>query len=272
VLDYALLERIHYLLVAGFDVYGNFGHQLMTRMFMDFLRLEGESNFLTLLPKDVRHEEHSSWYQNQNTQLSDFLQRNIAPFDQPSSVVYKTDNPKAELFDMLEEKLKPILNDRYKIVDTGFAPKHEALLQQVDSIKGEGLQYVPQLVMMMIKAQSGEEQLFTMIHNNSHTNISSLFNEESNRDYENDDLTLVRGVVGSYPAAFLELDEAQIPQLVSMLQAIETEEDYVALLDKFAVRRSSSDFWPFSDRVHQWYQQNQPIEFGLLDYNRFENR
>lgn len=272
VLDYALLERIHYLLVAGFDVYGNFGHQLMTRMFMDFLRLEGESNFLTLLPKDVRHEEHSSWYQNQNTQLSDFLQRNIAPFDQPSSVVYKTDNPKAELFDMLEEKLKPILNDRYKIVDTGFAPKHEALLRQVDSIKGEGLQYVPQLVMMMIKAQSGEEQLFTMIHNNSHTNISSLFNEESNRDYENDDLTLVRGVVGSYPAAFLELDEAQIPQLVSMLQAIETEEDYVALLDKFAVRRSSSDFWPFSDRVHQWYQQNQPIEFGLLDYNRFENR
>ncbi|MGR5557633.1 fatty acid cis/trans isomerase [Vibrio fortis] len=272
VLDYALLERIHYLLVAGFDVYGNFGHQLMTRMFMDFLRLEGESNFLTLLPKDVRHEEHSSWYQNQNTQLSDFLQRNIAPFDQPSSVVYKTDNPKAELFDMLEEKLKPILNDRYKIVDTGFEPKHEALLQQVDTIKGAGLQHVPQLVMMMIKAQNGEEQLFTMIHNNSHTNISSLFNEESNRDYQNDDLTLVRGVVGSYPAAFLELDEAEIPQLVSMLQSIETEEDYVALLDKFAVRRSSSDFWPFSDRVHQWYQQNQPIEFGLLDYNRFENR
>ncbi|WP_152470389.1 fatty acid cis/trans isomerase [Vibrio sp. THAF190c] len=272
VLDYALLERIHYLLVAGFDVYGNFGHQLMTRMFMDFLRLEGESNFLTLLPKDVRHEEHSSWYQNQNTQLSDFLQRNIAPFDQPSSVVYKTDNPKAELFDMLEEKLKPILNDRYKIVDTGFEPKHEALLQQVDTIKGAGLQHVPQLVMMMIKAQDGEEQLFTMIHNNSHTNISSLFNEESNRDYQNDDLTLVRGVVGSYPAAFLELNEAEIPQLVSMLQTIETEEDYVALLDKFAVRRSSSDFWPFSDRVHQWYQQNQPIEFGLLDYNRFENR
>lgn len=272
VLDYALLERIHYLLVAGFDVYGNFGHQLMTRMFMDFLRLEGESNFLTLLPKDVRHEEHSSWYQNQNTQLSDFLQRNIAPFDQPSSVVYKTDNPKAELFDMLEEKLKPILNDRYKIVDTGFEPKHEALLQQVDTIKGAGLQHVPQLVMMMIKAQNGEEQLFTMIHNNSHTNISSLFNEESNRDYQNDDLTLVRGVVGSYPAAFLELDEAEIPQLVSMLQTIETEDDYVALLDKFAVRRSSSDFWPFSDRVHQWYQQNQPIEFGLLDYNRFENR
>ncbi|MEZ8709655.1 fatty acid cis/trans isomerase, partial [Vibrio alginolyticus] len=73
ILDYALLERIHYLLVAGFDVYGNFGHQLITRMFMDFLRLEGESNFLTLLPKDVRHIEYSSWYKNQSAQLSDYL-------------------------------------------------------------------------------------------------------------------------------------------------------------------------------------------------------
>ncbi len=36
VMDYALLERIHYLLVAGFDVYGNFGHQLITRMFYGF--------------------------------------------------------------------------------------------------------------------------------------------------------------------------------------------------------------------------------------------
>jgi hypothetical protein len=24
--------------------------------------------------------------------------------------------------------------------------------------------------------------------------------------------------------------------------------------------------------VHQWYRNDQPIEFGLLDYNRFENR
>ncbi|MDW2405757.1 fatty acid cis/trans isomerase, partial [Vibrio sp. 1262-1] len=76
ILDYALLERIHYLLVAGFDVYGNFGHQLMTRMFMDFLRLEGESNFVTLLPADMRHQLQSSWYQDQSPQLSDFLQRN----------------------------------------------------------------------------------------------------------------------------------------------------------------------------------------------------
>lgn len=272
ILDYALLERIHYLLVAGFDVYGNFGHQLMTRMFMDFLRLEGESNFLTLLPKDIRHLEHSSWYQNQSVQLSDFLQRNIAPFDQPTSVVYKTADPKRELLDMIKEKLEPVLDNRFDIVETGFSKKNEALLNQVSLIKGEGLRHVPQLVMIMIKGENGEDQLFTMIHNNAHSNISSLFNEEGNRDYANDDLTLVRGVMGSYPASYLSLKESEIPTLVKMLQSLNTEENYVALLDKFAVRRSSPEFWPFSDRVHRWYKQDQPIEFGLLDYNRFENR
>lgn len=272
VLDYALIERIHYLLVAGFDVYGNFGHQLMTRMFMDFLRLEGESNFVALLPKNIRHIEQSSWYQDQSTQLSDFLQRNVKPFDQPTQVPYQTDNPKAELYDILRTQLAPVLNNRYDIEQTGFSLKNEVLLRSISDIKGEGLLVMPQIIMMMIESNQGEDQLFTLLHNNAHTNISSLFDEESNRDPANDDLTLVRGVIGSYPAAYLSLKEDQIPQLVQMLKNIRSEEDYIKLLDTFAIRRSSTQFWPFSDRVHSWYKQNQPIEFGLLDYNRFENR
>ncbi|HDQ5528755.1 TPA: fatty acid cis/trans isomerase, partial [Vibrio cholerae] len=101
---------------------------------------------------------------------------------------------------------------------------------------------------------------------------SSLFDEQNNRDPKNDNLTLVRGVVGSYPSAYLTLKENQIPELYQRLAAMKSEQDYVALLDRFAVRRSSPEFWAFSDLVHQWYRQDQPIEFGLLDYNRFENR
>ncbi|HAS6209189.1 TPA: 9-hexadecenoic acid cis-trans isomerase [Vibrio vulnificus] len=272
VLDYALLERIHYLLVAGFDVYGNFGHQLITRMFMDFLRLEGESNFIALLPADMRHQEQSSWYQQQNRQLSDFLQRNVVPFSQPTSVVYKTDEPKSELFDILRRQVSPILNSRYEIVDTGMSLKNEALLKSLNLVKGEKLLPIPQITMLMVKADSGKEQLYTLLHNNAHLNISSLFNEEKNRDPANDDLTIVRGVVGSYPAAFFSLNENQVAKFVQIITSMESEQDYVKLLDKFAIRRSSTNFWSFSDKVHTWYRNDQPIEFGLLDYNRFENR
>lgn len=272
VLDYALLERIHYLLVAGFDVYGNFGHQLITRMFMDFLRLEGESNFIALLPADMRHQEQSSWYQQQNRQLSDFLQRNVVPFSQPTSVVYKTDDPKSELFDILRRQVSPILNARYEIVDTGMSVKNEALLKSLNLVKGENLLPIPQITMLMVKADTGKEQLYTLLHNNAHLNISSLFNEEKNRDPANDSLTIVRGVVGSYPAAFFSLNENQVAEFVQIITAMESEQDYVKLLDKFAIRRSSTNFWSFSDKVHTWYRNDQPIEFGLLDYNRFENR
>ena len=272
VFDYALLERVHYLLVAGFDVYGNFGHQLVTRMFMDFLRLEGESNFVTLLPQKTRHEELSSWYEDQSAYFTEFLLRNVKPFDEPSNIEYTTDDPKSELFDKLREHVQPVLRKRYDIVDTGFTADHEYALNSINYIKGEGILPVPQLMMLMIESKSGESQLFTLIHNNAHSNISSLFDEENNRVPENDTLTLVRGVLGSYPAAYLSLRETEIPELVARLKTLDGEESYVQLLDRFAVRRSSPDFWSFSDRVHQWYKQDQPIEFGLLDYNRFENR
>ncbi|EEY46054.1 fatty acid cis/trans isomerase [Vibrio mimicus VM223] len=272
VMDYALLERIHYLLVAGFDVYGNFGHQLITRMFMDFLRMEGESNFVALLPRDIRHQELSSWYQDQSVQFSDFLQRNVKPFDQPTSVKYTTDNPKLELFAKLRAQVQPVLSNRYAITQTGLKAENEFALRQIDNLQGEGLLPIPQLMMLMIESESGESQLFTLIHNNAHTNISSLFDEHNNRDPKNDDLTLVRGVVGSYPSAYLRLKESQIPELYQRFASMKSEKDYVSLLDRFAVRRSSPEFWSFSDKVHQWYRQDQPIEFGLLDYNRFENR
>ena len=41
VIDYPLLERIYYALVAGFDVYGTAGHQLAIRLYADALRVEG---------------------------------------------------------------------------------------------------------------------------------------------------------------------------------------------------------------------------------------
>jgi len=272
VIDYAILERIHYLLVAGFDVYGNFGHQLVTRMYMDFLRLEGESHFLALLPKDMRHKEHNSWYQDQSLSLADFLQRNVEPFNQPTGVNYQTNNPKSELFDKLKQLYKPVLSDRYAIVNTGLKPENEAILRKIDKLTGFRSETLPQISMIMVTADSGRKQLFTLLRNNAHKNISSLFNEEANRLPEQDNLTLVRGVLGSYPAVFLQLKESEIAQFYNLLSKMDSEQDYINLLNKFAIRRSSPQFWSFSDAISDWYKQDQPVESGLLDYNRFENR
>ncbi len=273
IIDYALLERIHYLLVAGFDVYGNFGHQLMTRMYMDFLRMEGESNFLTLLPKEIRQEEWQSWYQNPPPQLSKYMQRDVQPFDQPTKIQYLTDNPKAELFSLLRKYIGNNNSKRYNVANSKLESISQHTLQKINMIKGNGLQHLPQIITIKIIANSDERsEFFTLLNTSAHKNISSLFNEEKNRDPTLDRFSILYGVVGSYPAAFLEIKESQLINFVSELSRISTEEDYVKLLDNFAIRRSSDKFWAYSDELTEWYKEHYPIEAGLLDYNRFENR
>jgi hypothetical protein len=97
-ISYPLLERIHYLLVAGFDVYGNVGHQLKTRLYMDFLRMEAESNFISLLPKDQRKPIHEYWYRGTSDDIKDYIFSD--DFDQlpETGISYQTAKPQKELF------------------------------------------------------------------------------------------------------------------------------------------------------------------------------
>ncbi|MUK67363.1 fatty acid cis/trans isomerase [Aliivibrio fischeri] len=272
VIDYALLERIHYLLVAGFDVYGNFGHQLMTRMYMDFLRMEGESNFLALLPKKMRKAEFESWYQDPSPQLSRFLQRDVQPFEQPTQIKYISDNPKDELFTKLRKRMGSGLSTRYNVTNSELDKSSHIALNSIDRIQGDGLQYLPQIMTVKVVSNKGKSEFFTLLNTSAHKNISSLFNEEGNRIPKLDRLSILYGVVGSYPAAFLEIEESKLPDFVKQLSKVSSEEDYVALLDSYAIRRSSNKFWAYSDELTEWYKMKYPIEAGLLDYNRFENR
>jgi len=50
------------------------------------------------------------------------------------------------------------------------------------------------------------------------------------------------------------------------------EDDYSSLLDKYGVRRTSPEFWKLSDAFHAAYQRDAPVEYGLFDYSRLENR
>lgn len=52
--NYDLLERIYYLLVVNFDVFGAGTHQIATRQYFDMLRYEGEMNYLRLFPAETR--------------------------------------------------------------------------------------------------------------------------------------------------------------------------------------------------------------------------
>lgn len=273
VIDYVLLERIHYLLVAGFDVYGNYGHQLMTRLYMDFLRMEGESNFLAFLPAEQRRSEFKSWYQKAGPKLTKFIEGDINPFNQPSGIQFVSNDPKAELYQLFAEHLTAVQPARYQLQNSKLAKNSNALLAELGKLQGKPASLLPELTMIMIDANNTKTpQLFTLIRNSAHYNVSSLFNEESNRNPDADDTTLVTGLLGSYPDAFWRVAESDLPKLVAQVQQLQTEADYSKLLQQYAIKRSSADFWAFSDELNRLFRQQYPVEAGWLDYNRLENR
>jgi hypothetical protein len=59
---------------------------------------------------------------------------------------------------------------------------------------------------------------------------------------------------------------------VDQVAGMQGEAGYIALLNDFGVRRTSPDFWAFSDALQRDYVQQEPVTGAILDYNRFENR
>ena len=266
ILDYALFERIHYLLVAGFDVYGNIGHQLVTRLYMDFLRLEGEQNFLSLLPEAKRNQIKKQWYRNSPPDLSKFFKNN-REFSQPSGIEYKTDNPQHELYALMKETLAPVLSERY---DYTKVPEP---LSAINNMPAKAVNLLPQISFVLVKQADNSHKGYTIIHHNAHYNISSLLNEDGQRAYDEDTATIVPGFIGDYPAAIWYLnDEQQVNAFAEQLPMMQIEADYRALKSKFGIRRTHPQFWQYSDILHSVAKEYRGIEHGMFDYNRLENR
>ena len=78
VLDYSTLERLVYNLVVNFDVFGNLGHQLLSRIYMDIIRMDAEDAYLNFLPPSARLKLKSEWYSDKvSTQTFGDISQNL---------------------------------------------------------------------------------------------------------------------------------------------------------------------------------------------------
>lgn len=270
-IDYSLLERIHYLLVAEFDVYGNIGHQLLTRLYMDFLRMEGEYNFLTLLPQQERIRLADYWYRDTSERVKKHLVNYEEHVLADPDIDYTSEQPQQELYEKLRQRLSPSLADKYSLPRHTLPGQLQSMLP-LQTIRGRPATLMPELSLLMVDNMHGGSEVFTLIRNSGHSNLTSLLYEEDNRLADEDYLTLVPGVLGAYPSAFFRLSGFRLDDFVSSVKKLEDDDDYEKLMDRFGVRRTNAMFWRNSDDIHEWYRRHDPLNYGLLDYNRLENR
>ncbi|EAQ98176.1 fatty acid cis/trans isomerase [Congregibacter litoralis] len=265
VIDYSLLERIHYLLVAGFDVYGAVGHQLESRLYMDFLRMEGEQAFLLFLPEGEREAVRNHWYRGATDDVKKYIiSPKLQKFERPSAIEFQTDDPKSELMAMFKARIPAGRRDRYAVNQKAL----EALMQG----QGRAFSFMPEVSFLRILSARGDDAVYSLIANRAHSNNAQLFAEEDRRLPEEDTLTVTEGFVGAYPNMFFQINESQLPKFSEALRSLASLEDYTALVDAFGVRRTAPWFWKLSDDLTAQYKSSHPLEAGLFDLNRYQNR
>ncbi len=270
-IDYGLLERIHYLLVAGYDVFGNAGHQLLTRLYMDFMRMEAEAAFLQLLPETARVRERHLWYKGVDAkEIHKYL--TLPVFEQKSTpaIDYQSNDEKRELFGLLAQRLKKVLPSKNTMTAISSASVREAF-ERLSLLKGRQVALMPETAFVKISNATGDEYL-TLVANRAYSSMSSMFKEQKNRLPEDDTLSVIPGFIGAYPNAFFQVNADEVADFVDAIGRIETEDDYARLLDIYGVRRTDDRFWKTSDAFHRAYREHYPLTSGILDFNRLDNR
>jgi hypothetical protein len=283
VIDYPLLERIYYALVAGFDVYGNAGHQLAVRHYMDALRVEGESNFLDFLPPEKRQEIMQSWYTG-----IDLKTMNYYPSTLPSKIPFATGEPKREFMEHLVKKhLLPateIMFDPINYLSAGDAypgmpekyETREDYLRAFTALSRPGTPFVSlmnehnaNLAYVRIRMKKGKDIAGSIVINRWHDNVAFLLGEDARLNPAKDSADFIPGLIGSYPNYFVDVREEDLPDFFDLLANFKKSPKDMDRLAKYAINRADARLWDTYDWFQQRFYEDEPIEGGLFDLNRY---
>jgi len=283
VIDYSIFERIHYLLVAGFNVYGPVAHQLATRKYMDYLRIDSENNFLRFMPANRRKAMHDNWYRGVGTTFQNVFGEPLYSIDYDTGVIYKTTEYKREFFEQLTHQIGRAAGPRDAINQCDQPPCTRAnaspLQQEVDrymqkiaAIKGTQVDIFPEVSFVRVKTGRSEGDLvYTLLANRALENVAIIAAENIRRDPENDSVSVVPGFLGSYPNFFFVVAKEQLEEFVERLEHAQTPEDRDAFYSKFGIRRTNPQIWQHVDWFNAEHKKQQGEFAGLFDMNRYQN-
>lgn len=280
VIDFPLLERIYYSLVAGFDIFGNTAHQLMVRKNMDRLRIEGESNFLDYLPQVSRKRYFSHWYQGWiASQLTIYHESHVK-----ANMKFKTAIHKREFvlkaLDYLQIKKDPINFISLDYKDSSILKEYKSkkdiektlkLLSQknhVNIIK-HFTNSQANLAFLRVKMESQKDLVYSLVINRWHDNVALLFNEESRLNHDKDTIDFIEGFVGSYPNIFLEVEQKDLPKFFHLIKEFKNTPKEQLAFREFTINRANEKFWQKYDWFDKRFKKQDPLQYGIFDLNRY---
>jgi hypothetical protein len=279
VIDFPILERIYYDLVAGFDVFGNVTHQIATRLYMDHLRMQSEDTFLTFLPEAAREPLRASWYVGATRQVEYFLVDRLRSKGVGTQIRFKSAEPADELLglivarggessgppDLLNRCATPPCERSDASADERAA---ERALRRLSGGRGPWVAPLPELSVVHLRGSRG---VYSIAHDVAHTNVAFMFGEDERLVPADDTVTIARGVAGSYPNFVFDVPPTEMEAFVDALLAVRAPGDLRAVAARWGVRRTSPRFWATIDRIQAELAEADPTEASLFDLNRYKN-
>lgn len=287
VLDYPLLERLVYNLVVNFDVFGNVSHQFLTRVYMDMIRMEAEELFLAFLPPEERLVYRRDWYKGPLTQAKMNYMFPTVGSAEPTGIRYNSDSQTKSqliskiLFFRMNEKVRGAFDPlNWKALDVPDSQKKKLkisgdakTLSKMTSIKAGKktpfARFFPDLAYLIIDGKAAPQQVYSIIHNKEHENISWILAESLRMLPEQDSLTLREGFWGSYPNMIFRVNHKDLGAFTKKVTQIKTQEDYSQLVRTYGVTRDQTRFWTAYDDLQKVFAATNPTEFGYLDLTRY---
>lgn len=288
VLDYALFERLVYNLVVNYDVFGNVAHQFLTRVYMALIRMEAEELFLQFLPQTTRDSLRSSWYQGPITRLKMMTIYPEISQNFENQISFLSKDPEINKKELIEKILFSHLNEKvrgpldvinWKSYSNTITQKlngnpHQKALRDMVEIKANELpfsNFFPDISFLVITNDDNSDiDLYSIIHHKQLKNIAWLFNEESRRSPEQDSLSILNGIAGSYPNLFLSVPTSKLKKFVADAKNISSTEDWNAFLMHYAVLKNNPLFWKYYDEIQKKLDQSEVYQSGVLDLTRYE--
>ena len=283
VVDYPLLERIYYALVAGFDVYGTVGHQLALRLYMDQLRIEGESYFLDFLPATLRQELMQSWYKGIDLKKIDYYASTM-----PAQISFVTNQPTREFIEyMVNRHIAPATHITFDAVNyergdfvypglPGQGATKDDVLRAFRAISRPGMPFFTlmkdhqiKVAYMRIRLKSGKDLAISIVINQWHSNVTHLFGEKAELDVSKDSADFIGGLIGSYPNYFFDVREEDLPDFLDLLAYFKKSPADDGRLAKYGVNRAEDRLWDTYDWFQKRFYEDEPVSSGLFDLNRY---
>ncbi len=283
IVDYPLFERIYYLLVAGFDVYSSINHQLASRQYMDFLRIDGENNFLRFMPTDQRNKIHDSWYKGITGRIASYINTPYYSAGYETGINYQTTHYKKEFFNQLRKRLgkaavnKDIINEceQEACIRKEASPLQQSVdvsMRELAQIKGHDLGVLPEMSLVRIRTKQGQaDQVYTLLLNKTLLNVAFMTGDNLRRERALDTLTVIPGFLGSYPNFFFNVQQEQLPEFIAAIKNANSSADKDAFYSKYGIRRTNPEIWQYVDWFNAQHKKYRGVRAGLFDLNRYHN-